>query len=127
MPQFTYRSARSGLVAGFGIALLVETVGLHILVGRHPLIAWVITVISLGTLAWLAAAGYLNLTKPATPNVLIMLGQPEQLRLPGGLGRQVRSFGVHVDQPPRLLGALSSGGVSMQPGTMQCSLTPGRA
>jgi hypothetical protein len=40
MQQFTYRSARSGkLVAGLGIALLVETVGLHILVvGRHPLI-----------------------------------------------------------------------------------------
>jgi len=54
---FTYRSARSGsLFAGLGIALLVETVVLHLwIVGRHPLLAWLLTAGSFGTLAWLVA------------------------------------------------------------------------
>jgi len=160
---FTYRSARSGsLVAGLGLALLVETAVLHLwLAARHPALAWVLTVASLGTLVWLAtdyramgtgvirlddhslalvvgrrfnmlvarenvaaviqpgwrgvpeagtpaAAEYANLTKPATPNVLITLGEPAQLRLPGGLRRRVRRIGLHVDEPQRLVSALSS-------------------
>src|SRR5690242_1262839 len=54
---FTYRSARSGsLMAGIALALLVETVVLHYwLVAKHPLLAWVLTLVSLTTLAWLAA------------------------------------------------------------------------
>jgi hypothetical protein len=54
---FTYRSARSGsMLAGIGIALLAETLVLHLwIVGRHPLLAWSMTAISVATLAWLAA------------------------------------------------------------------------
>ncbi len=55
--DFTYRSARSGgLLLGLGLALLVETVALHLwLVDRHPAIAWTLTIASIATLLWLAA------------------------------------------------------------------------
>ena len=55
MPQeFTYRSARSGsLLAGLGLALLIETVVLHLwLVERHPVLAWILTGVSVATLLW---------------------------------------------------------------------------
>lgn len=150
--DFSYASARSGsLLAGIGIALVVETVALHLwLYARHPLLAWGLTVASLGTLAWLvadyvamgrgvvrvdadavrvaigrrvdatverqaiasvvrpgwkdipesgmpAAADYLNLTKPAEPNVLITLVAPKRLRLAGGISRNARRLGLHLD------------------------------
>ena len=55
--RFTYRSARSGsLLAGIGIAILAETLVLHLwIVGRHPLVAWALTAISIASVAWLAA------------------------------------------------------------------------
>jgi len=55
--EFTYRTARSGsLFAGLGLALLVETLVLHLwIVGRQPLLAWLPTAGSLGTLTWLTA------------------------------------------------------------------------
>lgn len=57
MMRFTYRSARSGsLVAGLGLAIVVETMVVHlVLVARHPLIAWALTASSVAALAWLAA------------------------------------------------------------------------
>lgn len=160
--EFTYRSARSGsLLAGLGLALLVETVVLHLwLVGRHPVLAWTLTALSAATLLWLAAdyralgrgavrvsddaldlrvgrrfaarlprsdvasaaragwrdiaaagtpaaAGYMNLMKPATPNVLITLVAPARVRLPGGIRRPVQRLGLHLDEPEAFLSALN--------------------
>ena len=163
--NFTYRSARSGsLLTGIGIALLAETLVLHLwIVGRHPLIAWVLTAISIATLAWLAAdyvamgggairlegehlrldvgrrfalrvprsslasvvqpewrdvpeagtsaaSDYLNLMKPAAPNVLLTLTEPSRVRIAGGILRTVRRIGLHVDEPQRLVEALEGDG-----------------
>jgi hypothetical protein len=160
---FTYRSARSGsLLAGIGIALLAETLVLHLwLVSRHPLIALTMTAISVATLAWLAAdyvamgrgtirmdgevlvldvgrrfalrvpraslasvvqpdwrdipeagtpaaSDYLNLMKPAPPNVLLTLAEPSRVRIAGGIRRTVRRIGLHVDEPQRLVEALGN-------------------
>lgn len=160
--HFSYRSARSGsLMIGIGLALLVETVVLHLwLIGRHPLAAWVLTLVSLTTLAWLAADyvamgrgvirldadslrldvgrrfalhlprayvvsvvrpewrdipeagtpaahGYLNLMKPAQPNVLLTLREPVSLRLPAGVRRTVQRIGLHVDEPQRFVAVLA--------------------
>jgi hypothetical protein len=158
--DFTYRSARSGgLLLGLGIALLVETVALHLwLVERHPAIAWTLTIASIATLLWLAAdyratsrgavrlsddaldlrvgyrfaariarrdvasvaragwrdvpapgtpmaEGYINLMKPSTPNILLTLVTPTQLRLPGGVRRSVQRIGLHLDEPQCFLNA----------------------
>lgn len=162
MRDFTYASARSGsVVAGIGIALVVETVALHLwLHPRHPVLAWGLTAASVGTLAWLvadyvamgrgavrvdadavrmvigrrvdatverqaiesvvrpgwkdipesgtpAAADYLNLTKPAEPNVLITLVAPARVLLPGGISRRVRRLGLHLDEPDGFVAALN--------------------
>lgn len=159
--EFTYRSSRSGsLMAGLGLALLVEMVVLHLwVVGRHPLLAWFLTASSLSVLLWLAAdyraagrgvvrlsaetlqldvgrryavrlspaavasavqpgwrdlpepgtplaSGYLNLMKPATPNVLLTLATPTSVRLPGGLRRPAQRLGLHLDEPAAFLAAL---------------------
>jgi hypothetical protein len=158
--EFTYRSARSGgLLLGLGLALLVETVALHLwLVERHPAIAWTLTLASIATLLWLAAdyraagrgavrlsddavdlrvgyrfaariarsdvasvaragwrdvpapgtsmaEGYINLMKPSTPNLLLTLVAPTQLRLPGGIRRPVQRIGLHLDEPQCFLSA----------------------
>jgi hypothetical protein len=158
--DFTYRSARSGgLVFGLGLALLVETVALHLwLVDRHAVIAWTLSIASLATLLWLAAdyraagrgavrlsdhaldlrigyrfaariarsnvasvaragwrdvptpgtpmaEGYINLMKPSTPNVMLTLIAPTQLRLPGGIRRQVQRIGLCLDEPQCFLSA----------------------
>jgi hypothetical protein len=161
MKTFTYRSARSGaLLAGFGLAIAVETLVLHLwLVARHPIVAWTLTAGSVATLAWLvadyrsfgrgvvrlsedllelrvglrfaasvptsavmmatrptwrdlptrgtpAAAGYLNLMKPGTPNVLLTLAVPTTVRLPGGLRRSALRLGLRLDAPDDFLAAL---------------------
>lgn len=161
MLEFPYRSARSGsLIAGIGIALLAETLVLHLwLVAWHPLLAWAMTAISLLTLGWLAAdyramdrgvirlhagelelkvgrrftvrlprenvasamrptwrdlpqmgtpaaASYLNLMKPAEPNVLLLLREPMQVRIAAGIRRTVGRVGLHVDEPERLVAAI---------------------
>lgn len=161
--EFTYRSARSGaLLLGLAIALLVETVALHLwLAASHPVIAWILTSTSLATLLWLAAdyratgsgtvlltadsldlrighrfaaqlsraevasavrpewrdvptpgtpeaAGYLNLMKPATPNVLITLVAPTRVRLAGGIRRSCQRIGLHLDQPDRFISAFNA-------------------
>lgn len=162
MRTFSYSSARSGsLLAGIGLALVVETVALHLwLHVRHPFIAWGLTLASVGTLVWLvadyvamgrgvvtvdddalhcvigrrfnvtvgrdavesvvrpgwkdipesgtpAAADYLNLTKPAEPNVLITLASPTRVRLPGGISRHVRRLALHLDEPEAFVSALA--------------------
>lgn len=57
MREFTYRSARSGsLVAGLGLAIVVETAALHLWLGAtHPLLAWCATLSSVSGLTWLAS------------------------------------------------------------------------
>ncbi len=40
---------------------------------------------------------YLNLLKPATPNVLLTLCEPIRVRTPGGLHRTVARLGLHLD------------------------------
>lgn len=59
-----------------------------------------------------AAAGFLNLMKPATPNVLLTLAHPARVRLPGGMRRTVRQLGLHLDEPERFLSAI--GGASVR-------------
>jgi hypothetical protein len=49
---------------------------------------------------------YLNLTKPAAPNVLILLDQPRRVRLTAGMHRSVKRLGFRVDDPAELLRAL---------------------
>ena len=159
--RFSHRSARSGAVtAGFGLAIAIETAVLHLwLAGRHPAIAWSLTLVSLATFAWLAAdwramgragisvtahavelrigrrfaadvprtsitgvvrptwrdlpepgspaaAGFVDLTKPAEPNVLLTLASPVHVRLPGGLRRPVKRLALHVDDPDGFVAAL---------------------
>ncbi len=164
--EFSYRSARSGsLLAGLVLAILVETVVLHLwLVDRFPLVAWVLTVTSLGSLGWLvadhramgrgavrltretvaiaigrrftitlprtdishvgaagwrdvpepgtaAASGYLNLTAPVDPNVILTLTIPTRVRLVAGMSREARRFGLHLDDPRSFVTAVDMDGV----------------
>jgi hypothetical protein len=57
MREFTYRAARSGsVVAGLGLAIVVETLVLHLWLGaEHPVLAWGLTAASVWALGWLAA------------------------------------------------------------------------
>ena len=163
MRTFAYRSARNGtLVAGLVLVIAIETLVLHlVLVSRHPVVGWTLTVSSLSMIAWLAAdyralgrgavrlsddlldlrvgrrfaaslptaaissalrptwrdlpnpgtpqaAGYLNLTKPAAPNVLLTLTAPVMVRLPGGLRRSATRFALCLDEPDDFLAAIHS-------------------
>ena len=49
---------------------------------------------------------FLNLLKPATPNVLIRLREPLRVRLPGGFHRTVIRLGLHLDNPSAFIDAL---------------------
>jgi len=42
---------------------------------------------------------YLNLTKPASPNVLIVLQSPVKVRLAAGVHRVVGRLSLHLDEP----------------------------
>ncbi|MEP6619109.1 MAG: hypothetical protein ABJE47_07340 [bacterium] len=55
----------------------------------------------------LAAAEYMNLLKPASPNVLLTLTVPVSVRLVGGVRRRVRQFGFCLDDPDAFITALS--------------------
>ncbi len=165
--EFSYRSARSGsLLAGLALAILVETFALHLwLVGQFPVVAWVLTVTSFGSLGWLvadyramgrgavrltrdavviaigrrstitlprtdishvdpagwrdvpepgtaAASGYLNLTAPAEPNVIVTLSLPTRVQLVAGLSREARRFGLHLDDPRSFVTAIHTAGLS---------------
>jgi len=46
---------------------------------------------------------YLDLTKPASPNVLIVLNTVAKARLPGGFHRMVGRFSLHLDEPDAFL------------------------
>lgn len=52
------------------------------------------------------AVGYLNLTKPAAPNVLLILSTPIEVRLPGGLRRSATSVALCLDEPEAFLAAI---------------------
>jgi hypothetical protein len=52
-------------------------------------------------------AGYLNATKPATPNVLVAFLEPVNVRL-FGMRRPIASLGVHLDQPARFVEVLEN-------------------
>ena len=49
---------------------------------------------------------YLNLTKPAAPNVLLGLCEPRRVRLTAGLRRTVTRLALRVDDPDGFLRAL---------------------
>jgi hypothetical protein len=51
---------------------------------------------------------YLNLTKPSQPNVLIVLADPQRVRLTAGLHRDVRRVALRLDDGPGFLAALES-------------------
>lgn len=51
-------------------------------------------------------ARYVNLTKPAEPNVIIVLRSPVPLRMLGALTRQVTRVGLHLDKPDTFVTAL---------------------
>jgi hypothetical protein len=53
-----------------------------------------------------AAADYLNLTKPTTPNLLLTLAEPATVRLVGGLARRARRLGLRLDDPDAFIAAL---------------------
>lgn len=53
-----------------------------------------------------SAAGFMDLTKPAPPNVLLVLEPPATVRLPGGLRRRARQVALHMDDPAGFLAAL---------------------
>ena len=53
------------------------------------------------------ARDYLNVTKPATPNVLLVLHNPATVRLPGGVRVRYARFGMHLDDPDAFLAALN--------------------
>jgi hypothetical protein len=49
----------------------------------------------------------LNATRPASPNVLVVLTSPQRVRVAGGLEREVGRIALHVDEPSRLVALLS--------------------
>ena len=53
-----------------------------------------------------SAAEYRNLMKPASPNVLIVLHEPETIRA-AGVRLSVRRIGLHLDQPDAFLSAIN--------------------
>lgn len=50
--------------------------------------------------------GYVNATKPATPNVLVVFREPVGVRLLG-MPRRIVRLGVHLDRPDRFVEALA--------------------
>ena len=52
------------------------------------------------------APDYLNATKPAEPNVLIVTTEPVRARLTGGVHRSVTRIGLHVDEPEAFVAAV---------------------
>lgn len=49
---------------------------------------------------------FLNLTKPAAPNVLLVLREPRRVRLTAGVHRDARRIAFRLDDAPRFLTAL---------------------
>ncbi len=160
--RFTYASAQNRtIVVAVSAILVIETTVLHLwLAPQHARVAWLLTALSLATLAWLwrddvryrageirvagqscdvqlgarwvgtiprelvehvtrptwkdlpepgnpTANDYANLTKPADPNVLIVLREPVALRAFGLVDKKVRRIGVHLDAPDDFLSELT--------------------
>ena len=55
-----------------------------------------------------AAPRYLNPTKPATPNVLLVFDSPQQVTLLDALQRQITRLGLHLDDPAGFIAAVTS-------------------
>jgi len=53
-----------------------------------------------------SAPRYLNITKPAAPNVLVVLREPQPVELLGGLRRPVQRIALHLDDPAAFLDAV---------------------
>jgi len=53
------------------------------------------------------ATDYLNLMKPATPNVLLTFTLPVTVRLRGGLQRSARRLGLCLDEPDAFIRAVA--------------------
>ena len=156
---FTCRTARSAAIVGiFVFLVLVETAVLHtVLIRRLPLMAYLVSLVSLASVAWLvadyvsmggeavqieadvvhlrvglrvrtrvpraalasvtapgwqdlgaAAPRYLNATKPATPNVLLVFEPAQDVVLVGAARRTVQRMALHVDDPGGLIAALGA-------------------
>ncbi len=54
-------------------------------------------------------SGYLNGTKPATPNVLLTFREPVAVTLMGAVRRPVLRLGLHLDEPERFIAHLGGG------------------
>ena len=104
---FPYRNARSpAIMSAIAAVIVIESVAVHFAVAaRHPGVAWALTLTSISALVWLLR-DYLNLTKPAAPNVLIMLATPQRVRLVAGIHREVRRLALRLDDPDSFLRAL---------------------
>ena len=53
-----------------------------------------------------AAQGFMDLTKPAPPNVLLTLASPVPVRVAGALNREARQLALHLDDPEGFLSSL---------------------
>ena len=51
---------------------------------------------------------FLNLTKPAAPNVLLVLSEPRRVRLTAGVHRDARRIAFRLDDAPRFLAELAA-------------------
>ncbi len=105
---------RDYLALGFG-AIRLESDTVHLRIGRRfditlPLARVVRffrpTFRDLPTPGANEGGDYVNLTKPAAPNVLIVLDEPRRVRLTAGLHREVRRIGLRLDDPDAFLRAV---------------------
>ena len=148
----------ASLLAGIGLALVVEGVALHVWIApRSEVGAWTITALNAATLVWLwrdyqararaeltlgddevvvalgnqlrcrfarsgitsveaatwrsvpdpaMARDYVNGAKPLEPNVLIVLRETVEARLPFGIRKRVTRLGLRVTDPDRLISEL---------------------
>ena len=49
---------------------------------------------------------YVNLTKPASPNVLLLLREPMSVKLMGRMRREVQRIALHLDAPDEFLSGM---------------------
>jgi len=106
--------ARDYRALGTGVVRLADD-ALELAIGRRFAVVISLAAIERATAPTfrdLPAAGttqgrdFLNLTKPAAPNVLLVLGAPQRVRLAAGLHRDARRIAFRLDDAPRFLAAL---------------------
>lgn len=61
------------------------------------------------------APDYLNATKPAEPNVLLVLESPVRARVIGGMHRSVSRIGVRVDDPAAFVARVEKNAAGFRP------------